>query len=83
VSAPVTKPRCAKNQRFATLAASTVASIPTPTPASRPHETISCQLSREKPAQKTAAAMMHKPSTIVFRNPYVCISAAANGPTAP
>jgi len=43
VRTPITSPRRAVNQRFATAAPSTVAASPDPAPTTNPHSTTNCQ----------------------------------------
>ncbi len=80
---PITSPRLVLNQRFTTVAPSTVATAPEPTPDSTPQVTTNCQdavmsrLSRVEPDMSASAA------SNVRRRPTRSISAAANGPARP
>ncbi len=46
VSTPITPPRRETNQRFTTVAPSTIAVVPVPRPTRTPHASTSCQLVR-------------------------------------
>jgi hypothetical protein len=83
VSAPITSPRRAWNQRDTTAAPRTVAAMPEPTPTSSPHRTTSCQAWRIPVARKSAAARIPIASAIVRRIPIRSVSAAVNGPIRP
>ena len=60
VSTPSTVPRRATNQRFTTVAASTTATSPVPTPIPSPHSAMSCQLCRMNGAIATPHGEQHE-----------------------
>ena len=83
VSAPVTRPRRATNQRAATVEANTVAIHPEPAPTTAPHNKNRCHgaliwVVPSAPRLITASAPM-----VMRRNPYRNCRAAANGPINP
>ena len=82
-SSPTTRPRRWVNQRVATVAASTMAVRPEPTPTTTPHNSTSCHtcvIASEtmRPPTISAAA-----ETMTRRSPKRFINAAANGPNRP
>ena len=83
VSRPIIRPRLRTNQRFTTVAPSTIATQPEPTPENTPQLSSSCQDSVIHPLTAIDAAINASAPINVRRMPIACISAAANGPIMP
>ncbi len=83
VSTPVTRPRRAANQRFATVAASTLAIEPVPSPTTTPHSTTSCQDAVMRTVSPEPVDTSTRASSTTRRTPNRCMAAAANGPVSP
>ena len=83
VSTPITAPRRETNQRFTTVAPSTIAVVPVPRPTRIPQVSTSCQLERIWEVSATPAQISASETSTVRRIPNRSISAAANGPTSP
>ncbi len=82
-SAPVTRPRLATNQRLATVAASTVAMQPVPSPTRTPQHSTSCHLVWTRAANPDPLATRSNATGTTRRNPNLTSSAAAKGPISP
>ena len=83
LSRPIIRPRRATNQRLTTIAPSTMATAPEPTPAITPQVATYCQgsvISEESPVE---TAISTRAAVTVRRRPNDCIRAAANGPVRP
>jgi len=83
VSTPITVPRRETNQRLTTVAPSTIAVVPVPSPTRIPQLTTSCQLERICEVSATPAQIRARETSTVRRMPNRSIKAAANGPTSP
>ena len=83
VRTPVTKPRLATNQRFATVAAKTSAIEPVPTPTITPQVAINCQGAEIKMVRKAPIEIVVSADITTLRIPNFSISAAANGDIKP
>ena len=83
VSTPMTAPRRDTNQRLTTVAPSTIAVVPVPSPTRIPHVKSSCQLARICEVRATPAQIKASEASTVRRMPKRSMSAAANGPTRP
>ena len=82
-SMPITRPRRWLNQRVATVAASTIAVRPVPTPTTMPHRTMSCQTRVIVSEARKAVAINAQAAMITRRTPKRFMNAAANGPNNP
>ncbi len=83
VNTPMTTPRRSTNQRLTTVAARTSASVPLPSPTSRPQVSTSCQGVVMSDVAATLADSNASAAITTRRTPKYCISAAANGPISP
>jgi hypothetical protein len=83
VSAPRTRPRRCTNHRFATIAASTVAIDPVPTPTTTPHSRSSCHGSCMKTVSPDPADTVSSAPTTTRRTPKRSIKPPANGAKRP
>src|SRR4051794_12076470 len=83
VSTPVTNPRRASNQRFATVATKPIEIAPVPTPTSTPHSNTSCQLAVIVTLSAEPAAINASAAVSTLRTPRRSINAAANGAVSP
>ena len=83
VSAPSTSPRRCTNQRFATVAASTEAMHPVPSPTTTPHSRYSCHGAFITVVRRAPVATVIRAPTVTTRSPKRSIRAAANGPVSP
>ena len=83
VSRPTARPRRAENQRVATVAPSTSAVMPEPSPTITPQNSSSCQRWRIDAVPATPIAISVTATPTTGRAPMRLISAAANGPTRP
>ena len=71
------------NQRFATVAPSTIATMPLPSPTTTPHSRVSCQASRINTVSPAPEASRTSAADTVRRSPKRSITATAKGPTSP
>ena len=69
VSAPVTRPRRATNQRLATVEANTVAMQPDPRPTTTPHSRNSCHGSVIRVVPRAPSEMATSATTVTRRRP--------------
>ena len=83
VSMPTTRPRWCWNQRAATVAPSTSATMPVPRPIRTPHSATSCQSSVIASEATTPAETMPIAAMTTNRTPKRLIRAAANGAIRP
>ncbi len=83
VRSPMNRPRRTANQRFTTVAPSTMATQPLPRPDSTPQVAIRCQGSLIRALKAVEVAMSASAQSSVRRMPKLCIRAAAKGPTSP
>ena len=83
MSMPTTSPRRAENQRVATVAPSTSAVSPVPTPTTTPQSRMSCQTRLIASEARSPAAMMASAISTIRRTPKRFMKAAANGPSTP
>jgi hypothetical protein len=83
VSAPITRPRRALNQRVTTTAPRTRATMPVPMPTRRPQSTTRCQGLLIAVARSRAAARIDMAKAMVRRTPMRSAMAAQNGPISP
>jgi hypothetical protein len=83
VSRPTARPRRAENQRVATVAPSTSAVMPEPSPTTTPQNSSSCQRWRIDAVPATPIAINVTATPTTARAPMRLISAAANGPIRP
>ena len=80
---PMTRPRRAENQRVATVAPSTIAVSPVPTPITTPHNRKSCH-NRDIPSdRRMPPEMMPSETSIIRLTPNRFMKAAAKGPIRP
>ena len=83
VITPSTAPRRFTNQRLATVAPSTEAIEPAPSPTSTPQSRYSCQGACITVVSAEPEAIRRSAPIITARTPKRSIRAAANGPTSP
>ncbi len=83
VKRPVIRPRWETNQRFTTVAPSTMATPPLATPDITPQVAISCQGWVMKALSSIETDIRARATVRVRRTPNPCIRAAAKGPTMP
>lgn len=83
VSSPIIRPRRSTNQRFTTVAPSTMATAPEPKPANTPQVAMYCQGSVIIDERPVETAISSRAKVTVLRTPKDCISAAAKGPVRP
>ena len=83
VSMPTTSPRRCWNQRAATVAPSTSATMPVPRPISTPQSATSCQSSVMNSEARTPDDTMPIAATTTARTPKRLMKAAANGAISP
>ncbi len=69
VSMPITRPRRCSNQRLATVAPSTSAVNPEPTPSTRPHSTTSCHSAVMRVASTMPVAISSSALQMIRRRP--------------
>ena len=80
---PTISPRRAVNHRVATVAPSTSAVMPVPTPTTTPQSSISCQSSVMTSDPPMPSAISTSAVATTRRSPKTFIVAAANGPSSP
>ena len=83
VSIPTTSPRRSWNQRAATVAPSTSATMPVPSPIRTPQSATSCQSWVMKSDASTPPDTMPIAATTTARTPNRLMNAAANGAIRP
>ena len=83
VISPITSPRRWLNQRVATVAPSTSAVIPVPTPMTTPQSRTICQTSVMKKDATIPPAIIASAVAVTCRTPKRFMKAAANGPSRP
>ncbi len=83
VSMPTTRPRRWWNQRAATVAPSTSATIPVPRPIRTPHSATSCRICVMASEARTPEVTMAIAATTTARTPKRLMRAAAKGAIRP
>jgi hypothetical protein len=83
VRMPITRPRRSTNQRFAIVAANTIAIEPVPSPISTPHVMSSWNDSVMNTVSPLPSATISSANVVTVRMPNLSMRAAANGAVSP